>query len=335
MTRILLISIIVLVLSGCQSRFKHPDTSRCQRKVEIISFYQDLFSKQDASTDAKIIRLSEKYGDYFDAYCARELRIGHVGDEGFTESLDKFLGIKENFEVLATCDSVAAKSLKRESERLSDAVSCLAYYMPDITIPEHFYCHFSGFNNKIFVDSAYISISIEHYLGSDCRYYPWLEMPVYACKNKNPENMSIDLVKALIYANKPDLSEKDDVLSAMIYQAKVMYATAACFPKEKEWIIMGFTDDERKWCELAEKNMWGFMAEQKLLYSINPLDKNKLVNEAPFTVFFGDKSPGRAALYCGYNIVCSYMDNHKDATIAALFEMSDAQQFLIDAKYRP
>jgi len=335
MNRLFIIGIISLMLFGCQSRFKHPDTSGCQKDVEVVAFYQDLFSKDDASTEAKVERLSSKYGEYFDDYCSRELRIGHVGDEGMVEHLDEFLNIKENFEVLATCDSVADKNLPKVSSRLSDALSCLAYYLPDITIPENVYCHFSGFNSKIFVDSAYISISIEHYLGSDCRFYPWLEIPLYACKNKNPENMPVDLVKALIYANKPDLSEKDDVLSAMIYQAKVMYATAACFPKEKEWTLMGFTDDERVWCEKAEKDMWGFLAEQKLLYSTNPLDKNKLVNEAPFTVFFGDKSPGRAALYCAYNIICSYMDNHGEATVADLFDMSDAQQLLVDARYRP
>lgn len=324
-----------LSMVGCHGRFRHPDTSACKQDVRIEPFYQDFFDEADTSVASKIERLSAKYGEYFDTYCARELRIGHVGSEEIESNMKLFLGQKENAEVIATCDSVVAQSGDKQSRRLSDALGCLAYYLPNVSLPEHYYFHVSGFNNKIFVDSAYLSVSIEHYLGSDCRYYPWLEIPMYARRSKNAENIPVDIIKALIYANKPDVSEKDDVLSAMIYQAKVMYATAACFPDVEERSIMGFTEEEWSWCKSAEKDMWGFMAEQKLLYATNPLTKNKLVNEAPFTVYFGDKSPGRAAIYCAYNIVCSYMDRHKEASIESLFDMGDAQELLIEAKYRP
>lgn len=57
--------------------------------------------------------------------------------------------------------------------------------------------------------------------------------------------------------------------------------------------------------------------EHKLLYSTAMLDRSKIVNEAPFTSYFGNKSPGRAAIYCAYNIVRAYMDAHPELRSAA------------------
>ncbi|MCQ2227283.1 MAG: hypothetical protein MJZ01_05155 [Bacteroidales bacterium] len=332
---IIIFAALALIVSSCGGRFSHPDTSKCAIKTDIDPFYKEVFSKTDASTDEKACRLENKYGEYFKAYCSGELRIGIPGDSDFVSNFNQFISYDENSEVIATCDSVYNEKITKQHAAIDDALSCMRFYFSDAKIPQNIYAHFSGFNSRFFVDSTYISFGIEHYLGSNCRYYPMLEIPAYARRNKNAENLKFDIVKALIYSNYPDLSEKDDVLSAMIYQGKVLYATAACLPNEPINKILGFTDDEMKWLKQAEKQMWGYLAEQKLLYSTNPLDRNKLVNETPFTVFFGDKSPGRAALYCAYNIICSYMDNHSDATIRSLFDKSDAQKLLIDARYIP
>lgn len=333
--RLIYIIVSMLAMTACGEHRPHVDTSDTRVEISIEPFYQEMFADKDGSYGEKAKRLEEKYGEYFETYCSKEIRIGVPGEEGFENELERFMTYAENKEVIATCDSVYAKYAAKEGEKLSEALSYMKHYLKGAIIPERAYCHFSAFNNKIFVDSAYISISIEHYLGSECRYYPWLEIPMYARKGKNPENMAMDITKALIYANYPDMSEKDDVLSAMIYQGKVLYVASMCLPDEKMWRIMGMTEDELEWCKKAEKQMWGYMAEQKLLYSTNPLDKNKLTNETPFTVFFGDKSPGRAALWCGLRIVESYMESHEGTTLEELMEMGDAQTLLTEAKYRP
>jgi len=335
MRKIILATISLLALTACNHNRPHPNISQCAVTVNIKPFYRDLFSLSDSTIEFKAKRLNNSYPDFFTSYCERELRIGNPADTDFCRNLQQFLSYKENNEVLATCDSVFDKYIGKENNRLSDALSHLKYYLPNIILPQNIYCHFSGFNSKILIDSTYLSVSIEHYLGSNCRFYPWLEIPLYARRNKNPENISIDVTKALIYANYPDQSETDNVLSAMIYQGKILYITSLCLPDEPINIIMGLTPDELHWCEKAEAQMWGFMAEQKLLYSTNPLDKNKLVNETPFTTFFGDKSPGRAALYCALNIVNSYVEQHPGITMEQLLNLSDAQQLLVDAHYRP
>ncbi len=333
MKNILFFTSIILFCSSCSNDFKHPDTSKIDLQVRIDPFYQELFSRQDSDLPSKIARLNTKYGDYFTTYCENELRIGNPNDSLFVREFERFYTMKENAEVIATCDSVY-NNLSTIDDKLTDAFRCFAYYFPNISTPQ-VYMHFSGFNNKMFVDSTYLSLSIEHYLGCDCRYYPMLEIPQYARTTKDPDFIVSDLVKAWLYANFPNESNSETVLDALIYQGKIIYALRKCIPDLKEENAFGYTPEELKWCKSYERQMWASLAEQKLLYSTNPLDRLKLVNDAPFTTFFGQSSPGRAAIYCATNIVISYHHQHPELSLEDLLKLHDAEEIMLGAHYRP
>lgn len=331
--RYIIIVLVAFIVLACDSQFKHPDTSGISVDIHLRPFYRDLFSTSDSSVHSKSERLSSLYGDFYTDICRYELELGSPSDSAFENNFEFFINIPENSEVIATCDSVY-NQLNDIDEQLSDAFSCIHYYMPELLTPEVL-CHFSKFNRKIVVDSTYISFSIEHYLGSNCRYYSWLEMPQYACATKDASYIVPDLVRAWFYANCPDTTGREDILSAMIYQGKVLYAVKSCLPDLPDNLLFGFDDEHYEWCQNAESDMWACLAEQKLLYSTNPLDRTKIVNDAPFTAFFGPASPGRAALYCAFNIVCSYMRQHPECTIRELFANPNAQQILVESRYRP
>ncbi len=321
-----------LLIVGCTDDFKRPDTSNIDIDIKIRPFYKDMFKPYD-DINLHISSLNNTYNGFFADLCKHELRIGAPSDSLFPTTFKQFLSYKENAEVIATCDSVW-ETLSDIDKNITDGMKCMKYYFPNITTPE-ILTHFSGFNSKVIVDSTYISFCIEHYLGSNCRYYSWLEIPQYARTTKSKDYIVPDLIKAWIYANMPELSEKEDILTALIYQGKVIYATKSCLPNTPLQTIMGYNDQQMNWCEKAEAEMWGFMIEEKLLYNTNPLDKNKLINDAPYTSYFGQTSPGRAALWCGFNIVKNYMRLHPEITMQKLFEIADAQQILIGSQYQP
>lgn len=326
-------SIALFTCFACNNQFSHPDTSNIAVNIKVIPFYQDVFSKTDSSISCKINRLDSIYPMFFSDFCAYDLHIGRPSDSLFAHNFNMFLSAPENDEVISCCDSVYYSMINLNND-ISDAFSCIKYYCPRLLTPI-VSCHFSGFGNKIIVDSTYISFSIEHYLGSDCRFYSWLDIPVYARYNKTRDNIVPDLVKAWLYANFPDTTYKDDILTAMIYQGKILYATHKVIPNISDNLLFGFNDSQLKWCNRAESEMWAYLAENKLLYSTEPLDKNKLINEAPFTSYFGTNSPGRATLFCAYHIVCNYMSRYPETTLEQLFCLSDAQQLLVEARYRP
>lgn len=330
--KVALLTFVTIAIVGCSNDFKHPDTSNIDIDIKVRPFYKDMFGPYD-DINSHIVKLDSAYGVFFTDLCRHELRIGIPSEETFAENFKHFLSYEENDDVIASCDSIW-DNLDDINEKLTDGMKCMKYYFPNIGTPQ-ILTHFSGFNSKIVVDSTYISFSLEHYLGSDCRYYTWLEIPQYARMTKSAEYIVPDVIRAWIYANLPDMSEKDDVLTAMIYQGKVLYATKSCLPDMSLEDIMGYNKEQMTWCQNAESEMWGFMIEEKLLYSTNPLDKNKIINDAPYTAFFGQQSPGRAALWCGFNIIKKYLENNPDVSLAELFEIDNAQQILIGAQYQP
>lgn len=327
MHRTLLLIAAALILSACNKQFSHPDTSGIDLKISVDPFYKAVFATSNPHA------LNSQYSDIFADYCSRELHIGRPGDADFDDNFRQFIEYPDNAEVIAACDSLFDK-LTTLDDQLTDAFQCFAYYFPDIAIP-HVYCHFSGFNSKIIVDSTYVSFSIEHYLGADCRFYQWLEVPQYARRAKQPDNITPDIVKAWLYANYPDQSDRDDILAAMLYQGRILYCLARILPDIDRTLLLGFTEQQLQWCQNAEAQMWGFLVEQQLLYSTNLINRRKLINEAPFTTYFGQQSPGRAVLYCAFNIICQYMQHNPDTTLDQLLSLTDPQQILLQAHYRP
>lgn len=321
------------LLTGCQSEFKRPDTTGHEVSLSVAPFYKDLMESGETDMHQLNVNLLEKYGDFYDSFCRFELRIGAPGSFMADSLMKLFISQPENTEVMAACDSVYRK-IKIEKEA-SDAFSCYAALFPNQPVPEQILCHFSFFNSRILVDSTYVSFGIENYLGSNCRFYDWLAIPTYARQNRDAKWVVTDLVKAWILSTMPEESGKEDVLTALIYQAKVLYALHSCMPGLDDNRLFSMTDDQLKWCEQNEGNMWRLLAERKLLYSTELLDKSKLVNEAPFTYFFGNNSPGRAAIYCAYNIVRGYVKKHPDVTPAQLMAIQDAQSILQGSGYSP
>lgn len=322
-----------MLLSGCSGEFRHPDVSAREVRLHVKPFYKDMMEGGAESPSELSKDLYGKYGSFYSDFCKYELRIGEPCSALSDSLLGCFLSQPENAEVMAACDSVYGK-LDLDAD-ISDAFSCFGVLFPQRPVPGNVFCHFSFFNSGILVDSAYVSFAIERYLGSDCRFYEWLELPVYARRNRRADFIVSDLVKAWILSTMPETSGKQDVLTSIIYQAKVLYALHCCIPSIDEATLFGMTKDEVKWCAANESNMWGCLVERKLLYSTDLLDRNKIVNDAPFTFFFGNNSPGRAALYCGYNIVRGYMKSHPDVTPEELMAISDAQSILQGSKYNP
>lgn len=331
--RTVLAALVALAATSCGGEFRRPDTTGHEVELRVEPFYKSLLAQDGLDAETRAGTLEREYGDYFVTFCRGELGIGRPGSAGFADAFALFLSAPENAEVKAACDSVFDR-LDIDGS-LSDAFSCFAALFPGKPVPTGVYCHFSGFNSKMFVDSTYISFGIEHYLGAGCRFYEWLQIPAYARRTRDARWIVSDLVKAWTYATMPEPTGREDVLTSLIYQGKALYATHRCIPDIDEPTLLGMDAGQVEWCRSNEARMWAYMAERKLLYSTVLLDKSKLINEAPFTSFFGNGSPGRAALWCAYNIVRGYARNHPEKTLADIMATPDAQEILQGSRYNP
>ncbi|NSW94389.1 MAG: gliding motility lipoprotein GldB, partial [Bacteroidales bacterium] len=61
----------------------------------------------------------------------------------------------------------------------------------------------------------------------------------------------------------------------------------------------------------------------------------KLIGDAPFTSYFTNESPGKAAVWIGFRIVESYMKNNKGVKLSDLMQDKDIQGLVEKARYNP
>lgn len=324
---------VALFAASCGSDFSRPDTTGHDVSLSVRPFYKELMDPNGGSASERIVRLTDAYGDYFEGFCEFGIGVGNTTAPECAANLEAFLAMPGNAEIMAACDSLYATL--DVDDAVSDAFSCFGALFPGCSVPKEVYAHFAGFGNQIVMDTAYVSFAVEYYLGSDCRFYRWLQWPQYTYVTLTPDYIVPDMLRAWILGSMPCRSERDDVLSELIYQGSVLYATHRCIPSLSKETLFGFTPEQIKWCEANEGRMWAAMAEQKLLYSTDVMTRSKLVNEGPFTAFFGQKSPGRAALFCAYNIVCEYMKAHPEVSLPTLMSESDPQKVLRESRYNP
>ena len=98
---------------------------------------------------------------------------------------------------------------------------------------------------------------------------------------------------------------------------------------------MGFTEDQMKWCRNNEEQMWTHLVEEKLLFSNDPMNIRKLVEDAPNTQFFTPESPGRAAVWQGWQIVRDFAGRNPQLSVSQVMSQRDYQEVLRLSKYNP
>ncbi len=323
--------ILGLCLAGCRQK-NRPDVRNLVREVEIKRLDKDLFSLDTSRIDLQKIR--EKYGRYFDIYTGGVLDLRVSSDSGFIRLLGLFIQDPVMREVSDSV-AVAYPDMQKQEEQLSGAWAYYAYYFPDRIVPQ-VYTHISGFNQSVVVDSAAIGVSLDNYLGEQCVFYSMLAVPVpmYARKKMTGNDIVRDALSGWLSAEFPFRPRKNDLISGMLYQGKVVFVLEKLFPGESQSWLLGFTSEQEEWCRNSESQIWGFLVENDYLFSTQQRLIMKYLNDAPFTSGMPVESPGKTVVWTGYQIVKKYMDK-TEISLEALMQEQDYHKILRVAGYRP
>lgn len=331
-----LVILLVLVFSiSCKSNHYDVDISDIDANVSIKRLEKDLFTINPGEIPAALPELKVKYGDFLQLF-SYVINTGDVNDSSFIDFLVRFCTDKLNNEVY----NIAVKSFPDMSDtedKLGKAFRYYKYYFPGKTIPGVFTC-ISGFNNSIITGDSALGIGIDRYLGADCAYYPRLGIYKYLSDRMTPSNIVPDCIYAW-GASEWDYTvigyEADNVLTWMIHEGKLKYYQRCMLPDVPDDILFGFTPGQAKFCNNNEDQMWQYLLEHDLLFVTDQLVIKKLTGEAPFTTYFTDESPGRAAVWIGFRIVESYMMKNPDVTLESLMKETNIQSVLEKARYSP
>lgn len=217
---------------------------------------------------------------------------------------------------------------------LVDLFKHIQYYFPQYKTPKvvTLVSEMDYENKAIFADSLVI-ISLDMYLGKDNRLY---EFPQYYKQNFEPSQMMPDIVASL--ATK-EIKTTDDrsLLAQMIYFGKELYMKDLLLPDMSDADKIAYTEEQLKWCQENESEMWKYLVNEKLLYDTNPKLTQRFISTAPFSKFYLEidaESPGRVGTWLGWQIVRSYMKNNPDVSLQQLL-VKEAKEIFDNSKYKP
>jgi hypothetical protein len=329
-----IISLVLLSLlwQSCSRKPWDIDISNIEISQQYQRFDVDLFSVNPDSIWQMVPNWEQKYGNFFEAYNQQIIKIGGTNQMDYAKKLKYFL--TDPYIADAYADVQLKYSELPFKDELIDAFKRYYYHFPDKKIP-NIYTHVSGFNQSIVVDSAYISINLDKYLGPDSKFYSMLRTPQYLSENMHPQKIPADVVMALALTEFPFSGEKDDLLSQMLYYGKIHVFVDAMLPETADTLKWGYTQEKIRWCQKNEKFMWLYLIENKLLFNSSYKEKKRYIDDGPFTSTFSNESPARTGQWLGYQIVNAYLKEHSEVTLPQLMEDQNYQVILNKSKYKP
>jgi hypothetical protein len=225
--------------------------------------------------------------------------------------------------------------LKDTEGQMTLAFKYYSFYFPGNPLP-HVYTFISGLDYQIpviFVDTALL-IAIDMYMGPEYEPYKELGLPSYMTARFDKKYLVRDCMDEMITAMMQNTSSGNSMLDRMIYEGKHMVMLDALLPEVPEEIKIKYSPEQVEWCKKNEANLWKFLIENQLLYSIDIGVINKFFLDGPFTHGF-EGSPSRLGTWLGWQIVTAYMKRQNDVNFTKLIEETDSQKILTQSKYKP
>lgn len=310
--------ISLLVLSGC------THNADKESSVEITRF--DIIA-----TDSTVAQSEQKL---MPALCA--MRVIH-GDTALNPG--QILALYKESQATKAFSPDVRKllpELKEQEKELGASFKNILQNLPNSVTPTHIYGYVTPYMQSIVLVDSVMFVGLNHYLGENYLGYDGFEH--YKRKLKQPNRIAIDAIEAIIYTNYPYHETDNPVaLSRMLYEGAIVSVLQDVMPEHSVADLLGYSDDEWKWSEEHERDLWKSMAENGILYSHDPMMTTRIISPAPNSAVALTEAPGRIGRYIGYKIVQSYLNNHKDMSIKDILspEFYNSQSTLIDAEYSP
>lgn len=312
-------SFSLCILAICFALVSCSKIDTSAKLIEVERFDRDVFTLDT-------LQLGQKYGEFLPVYIYGVLRLPSI------DQLYRFTSDSGIVALNADVQRIYANHSAIEKE-LNNAFNYYHYYFPEMEIPRVLF-HISGFNQAIVTADGFLSASIDQYLGSD--YEPYQSIAYgYEIPFMTKEQLPVDMMYGWVTSVFQEILTGDRLIDQMIFQGKLIYLLKVFFPDTPECRLLGYTQEQFDWCERYEKEVWGYIMENRELFSTDWKVATKYLTPAPFTSGLNRESPGKIGVYLGYKIVESYMKHNSDITPAQLMQPAESQQFLQGAEYRP
>jgi hypothetical protein len=320
------------LFSACKKNRWEADIDTIDLEVSIQRFDNDLFTINPDSVWDAVPAMQEKYPRFFELFCRNVINIGGTNELNFDTKLKYFLidpdinGARNEARKLFDAEKLASE--------ITPALKRYAYFFPQKATPK-IYTHISGFNQSLIIDTSYVSISLDKYLGENSKYYKMLRSPKYKRQNMHARKIPSDILLAIGLTEFPMDNAQNRLIDYMIYHGKIRTFVETMLPNTADSLLWGYPNKKLEWCNHNERLMWLYMVENKLLFNSEHKTILRYIEDGPFTSTFSKESPARTGQWIGYRIVQSYLDKHPEVSLPELMENNNYQEILNQSKYKP
>lgn len=318
---------------SCKERkisIKKPDF-----EVSIQRFEKELFdiNPNDLTVDY-LKELNSKYPDFYPLYIENIIMATNKA-ENYEEYHDFMVEFVTNKAVRGLYDSVMHyyPDLKDIEKELALSLSLYKRHFPNSNVPQVI-SFIAEFAHGAITYNDILGIGIDNYLGPQYPYYASF-YPQFMIGRLTKNFISINAMQAMATDLLPEAVQKTSLLDKMIYNGKVLYFLQQTMPFKKEYDLIGYSEEQFKWCFDNEPNIWAYFVEHNLLFNNVLFEHQKFITDGPFTLGMPDGAPGKIGVWVGWQIVKAYMDKSPNTTLPELFAEEDANKILKISKYKP
>ena len=223
-------------------------------------------------------------------------------------------------------------------KQFAEAFSLLRYYFPDAAVPQ-IYTFISGldYENFVIYYTDTLLIPLDLFLGKNYKLYKQMgtTVPQFIKRRFSSEYILTSCFNEISYRYIKYNSLQTNLLDAMIEDGKRLLFMEMMLPNLPDSLIFPFPQEKIEWVKNNEPSIWGYLIENNYLYSRDKMVVRKLVDDAPFTSYFGNESSGRTGAWIGWQICRAWVHKNPQKKITELFNETDAQKILTASKYKP
>jgi hypothetical protein len=317
-------------LSACTSdKGKNiPDVSNIEIGLAVKHFELDLLALDTSDLHTAKKKLEADYPVFIkELYMGRILPV--LQDSTIFEAFVKSEGIRQLIDTVG----LVYGDFKKEKAELEDAFRFYKHYFPERELPTVI-TFVSEYTIGVFTYEGILGIGLDFFLGENNPHYDPNVFPKYIRRTMNREHLVSRAMEAVANDLVGD-ARGEKLLDIMINNGKVLYVLDCLLPHTPDSIKLGYTAAQTEWVEGNELQMWTHFMGEELLYETNLRDIRKLVDHSPGSPGMPHEAPGRTANWTGWQIVKAYMKRQPETTLMQLIEITDAQEILNKAKYKP
>ena len=328
-----LCSMAALVLVSCSNDPLEVDVSNIELTIEVERWDQQWSEINPIRFRKFHAENLEKHPQLYKHYVEDVLNLGTLEDTNLYMSIRSFVthpDFQEVFKEVAT----TYPELDQLEASLELAWKHYKYYFPERVVPQHMTC-VGGFNAPYILTEQEVGICLEMFLGNDCRFYEYLQVPVYLRQRFTESHLVPWLIKGWLETEFPMNLETDPtMLETIVHQGKILYMMDAVLPKTPDSLKIGYSSQEMNWARDHERMVWAHFIDEELLFSADATEIAKFTNDGPFTVDLVKESPSRMGHFVGWQLVRAYMAQQESVNLNELIEASP-EEILKTSKYKP